>query len=341
MINLSSLSALIRALRDTSGGVDGPLAQVARVASVAPVAKDDAGAMTSTALRPSLWARVQPASPELLAADAEPREAVLRREASIDSARALPPSPASGLPPSAPAVSVDESESMALDFTAAARLLQAALRGTELKSPVPPTITSPTPLVTSSRASAPELALGLASAVAESGLFYESHLARALRRDYPIAALSREPQAAWPASSVAQGLAMSIPASALPEASSTLLTKQLDVIDTRAVVWIGEVWPGQRATVTFEEERGREAANDADDVRSPGPWRTRITLDLPSLGRVQATLDLHAGAVDLALAATSEDSQVRLMSAKSELAGSLADAQVAVGRFDVGLSPEE
>jgi hypothetical protein len=196
------------------------------------------------------------------------------------------------------------------------------------------------PLVTSSRAPPPELALGLASAVAESGLFYESHLARTLRRDYPIAALSREPQAAWPASSVAEGLATSISASALPEASSTLLTKQLDVLDTRSVVWNGEVWPGQRASVTFEEECLGEAANDADDARPPGPWRTRITLDLPSLGRVEATLDLHAGAVDLALAATSEDTQARLTSAKSELAGSLADAQVAVGRFDVGMLPK-
>ena len=194
MINLSSLSALIRTLRHTRG-VDSPAAPVARVASVTPVAKDDAGAMTSTALRPSPWARAQPLPLESLAADAAPREAALRRETSMPMAKtsfvALP-----GLAPFAPAASVDDVESTALDLTAAARLLQAALRGTGLKTPTPPVITSPMPLVTSPRAPAAELALGLTSAVAESGLFYESHLARTLRRDYPIAALSREPQAA-------------------------------------------------------------------------------------------------------------------------------------------------
>lgn len=338
MINLSSLSALIRTLRHTSG-LDGPAAPVARVGSVTGVAKDDAGAMTSTAVRPSPWARVQP-TPLEFPADVEPLRAEMQRETSVETARASATSVPRSQPP-ATAAAADDAQSSALDFTAGARLLQAALRGTGLKIPAPPAITSPLPLATSPRAPAPELAQGLANAVAGSGLFYESHLARALQRDYPMAALSREPQAGWPASSVAESLTASTSASALPDAASTMLTKQLDVLETHSLVWSGDVWPRQRATIAFEEERqAGEAANDADDVHPPSSWRMRITLDLPSLGRVQATLDLRSDALDLALAATNEDTQARLMSARTKLRDALADAQLALGRFDVGLDPD-
>lgn len=337
MINLSSLSALIRTLRNTSG-VDAPAAPVARVTSVTPVAKDDAGAMTSTAVRPSPWARVQ-SMPVELAAEVESRQTQMRRDAPVQATRTSILSAARSQP-SATAATTDEAQSSALDFTAGARLLQAALRGTGLRTPTPPAITSPMPLVTSARASPPELAQALANAVAGSGLFYESHLARALQREYPMAALSREPQAAWPASTAAEGFTASTPTSALPEAASTMLTKQLDVLDTRSLVWSGDVWPRQRATIAFEEERQTgEAANDAEDVRPPS-WRLRITLDLPSLGRVQATLDVRSDALDLALAATNEDTQARLTSAKTELRDSLADARLALGRFDVAVDPD-
>jgi Flagellar hook-length control protein FliK len=338
MINLSSLSALIRTLRHTSG-LDGPAAPVARVASVTPVADDDAGAMTSTAVRPSPWTRLLTSLEA--PGNADTRPAGLRREAVTTVGTSA--SPASRLPPSAAAVAdrTEDAQSTALDFTAGARLLQAALRGTGLRTPTPPTIMSPIPLTSSSRALAPELAQGLANAVAGSGLFYESHLARTLQRDYPMAALSREPQAAWPASTVPEGVSAAASNSAPPEAASAMLTKQLDVLDTRSFLWNGDLWPGQRATIAFAEERETgEAANDAEDVRPSPRWGIRITLDLPSLGRVHATLDLDADALDIALAASSEDTQTRLMSAKPELSAALADGQLAVGRFDVGLDPD-
>ena len=156
-----------------------------------------------------------------------------------------------------------------------------------------------------------------------------------------MAALSREPQAGWPASTTAEGLTTSTSASALPEAAATMLTKQLDAHDTRSLVWTGDVWPGQRATLAFEERELRDAPNDADETPTPtSPWRMRITLDLPSLGRVHATLDMHAASLDLALAATKPETQARLATARGELAASLADARLVLGRFDVGPDPD-
>lgn len=335
MINLSSLSALIRSLRHTSGP-DGPAAPVARVASVTAVAGDDAGAMTSTAVRASPWTRAQRV-PLDLSSDAGSRSTGWRREPPLQGTHAAALPDSRSQPPAAAAANED-SQSAALDFTAGARLLQAALRGTALRTPTPPVITSPMPLVARPRGSVPELAESLAGAVAGSGLFYESHLARALQREYPMAALSREPQAGWRASAAAEGVATSTSAAALPEAATVMLTKQLDALDTRALVWSGELWPGQRATLAFESGEVADAPEDADDAVAPvAPWRLQITIDLPSLGRVQTVLDLRAAGLDLALAAPNEDAQARLTLARGDLATALANAQLALRRFDVAI----
>jgi hypothetical protein len=228
--------------------------------------------------------------------------------------------------------------STALDFTDAARLLQAALRGSGLRTPTPPAITSEMPLVLAASSPSHELARALANAVAGSGLFYESHLARALQRDYPAAALAREPQSSWSASTASTE--SSTANAALPEAASSMLTRQLDALDTRALLWTGDVWRGQRATITFsEQERAQDAANDADVATPAAAWKLRLSIDMPTLGRVEAILDLRADALDVALAAGSGETRRRLQSGKHELTASLADANVALGRFDVRSDP--
>lgn len=336
MINLSSLSALIRTLRHSTG-IDGPVAPIARVASVAPVADDDAGAMSATPLRASLWARTPLTPLDVPESEGAPQEAQAARIVPQPHPRAVAAAAATHSP-SVPAAT----QSSALDLTATARILQAVLRGTGLKTPVAPTIASAMPLAPNPQVPVAELARSLANAVAESGLFYESHLARSLRREYPVASLSREPQALWPATPVAEGsIARAAPPATLPEAASAMLTRQLDLLDTRAVLWNGDVWPGQGATIAFEEgPRHDDAANDAEVLDPVASWRTRITIDLPSLGRVHATLHLHGGALDLALQASGNESLTRLETSKQALAAALADSQVAVGRLEVVPAPK-
>lgn len=332
MINLSSLSALLRTLRHTSG-VEGPAAEVARVASVTPVAGDDAGAMTSTALRPALWTR--PRSPlDALDVDAaagnddahQATAATLVRPAAHQGVAAVAGAPQEAI------------ESMSLAFTAGARLLQSVLRGTALKTPAPPTIASQAPLAPDRATPVPVLARALASALAESGLFYESHLARALQRDYPMAALAREPQSGWPMVPDANPTNASAPAPALPEAAAALLNRQLDLLDTRTLVWSGEIWPGQRAQIAFDEaQSGAEPEeDDIEGPKRPAAWRTRITLDLPSLGRVDATLNVVGGTLGLSLVAERAEIVERLADAKAGLDHALTESRLALVGFAVG-----
>ncbi|MGH8777822.1 flagellar hook-length control protein FliK [Paraburkholderia sp.] len=86
----------------------------------------------------------------------------------------------------------------------------------------------------------------------------------------------------------AQSIAASIHAATIP-----LVRQQLDLLATGQFRWTGEAWPGARLDWTIEQDddgRGREGSDSAssDDI----PWRTRLTLSLPTLGTVDAELTL-------------------------------------------------
>jgi hypothetical protein len=83
-------------------------------------------------------------------------------------------------------------------------------------------------------------------------------------------------------------------AASLHPATIPLVRQQLDLLATGQFRWTGEAWPGARLDWTIEQEgdewrRGGSGASSADDDY---PWRTRLTLSLPTLGTVDAELTL-------------------------------------------------
>ncbi|GAB2798053.1 hypothetical protein GCM10027040_25810 [Halomonas shantousis] len=75
-------------------------------------------------------------------------------------------------------------------FSSAARTIADIL----VKFPAPPSVISPAAPLASQEVSAPALATALKQSIDESGLFYESHLARWYRGELPREMLMREPQ---------------------------------------------------------------------------------------------------------------------------------------------------
>jgi hypothetical protein len=69
--------------------------------------------------------------------------------------------------------------------------------------------------------------------------------------------------------------------------------QQLDLLATGQFRWTGEAWPGAKLDWTIEQEgdewdrSGGGTASEDDQ-----PWRTRLTLSLPTLGTVDAELTL-------------------------------------------------
>ncbi|MFM0390298.1 flagellar hook-length control protein FliK [Paraburkholderia phytofirmans] len=82
-------------------------------------------------------------------------------------------------------------------------------------------------------------------------------------------------------------------AAAVHPATVPLVRQQLDLLATGQFRWTGEAWPGAKLDWTIEQEgdewdrSGGGTASEDDQ-----PWRTRLTLSLPTLGTVDAELTL-------------------------------------------------
>lgn len=190
-----------------------------------------------------------------------------------------------------------------------------------------------------------QLASNLGAAVAESGLFYESHQARWLSGQIDTASLLKEPQGRESAATLKTvplpptGLAEST--SAATTATATAATKaelapvaerllplvhqQLDAIATHQLVWQGQIWPGQNMEWEIEDP-ARDS--DGSEGESEPTWNTTLRLTLPGLGGVEARLHLTPAGIAVRLIADSSATRNALEAAESRLADALAAANV-------------
>lgn len=201
--------------------------------------------------------------------------------------------------------------------TDAPQLSQTARMLSEIMQRVPertlPTLTPLTPLLEQPTRAPAELALALRTAVVRSGLFYESHLANWAAGLDTLDGLMQEPQnrlATHPGrTESAPALASMLAATAAPEARSqgeladaksanpihTLLTQQLQVLESPQFIWRGELWPGH-----LLEWQVRKETDTPHDPTAPAAseanmaWESRLKLTLPQLGTVNVYIKLDA-----------------------------------------------
>lgn len=195
------------------------------------------------------------------------------------------------------------------DLTAAdtPKLSSTARMLSDLMQQVPeravPTLTPATALLTRPTAAPAELALALRNALVRSGLFYESHLANWVVGQDSLDNLLQEPQNRFAAESARNA---SNPAAALllnadgtervANPLHTLLSQQLQVLESPQFAWRGELWPGQ----TMEWQIRQEAQPQSDDPASQdvaeakSGWESHLRLSLPKLGNVDVYIKLDA-----------------------------------------------
>ncbi|MBI2354675.1 MAG: flagellar hook-length control protein FliK [Deltaproteobacteria bacterium] len=193
----------------------------------------------------------------------------------------------------------------------------------------------------------------------ESGLFYESHLARWFGGDYTLQDILREPQGRLSslrlplvpqqAGAAADEAARAGMKNGTLEAMETMLRRagtaqahegiadqrtlalvreQLDTLQSGQIVFRGELFPGQRMEWAVAEREARRNAT-GEEGRN---WDTRLSLDLPKLGPVNARLILENGRISIDLRAGNAASAVLLDAARPALIEQLQAA---------GLSPAE
>lgn len=151
-----------------------------------------------------------------------------------------------------------------------------------------------------------QLAGALKDALANSGLFYESHQAQWVSGERSTAQLLVEPQNQLPDKSVA---ALNTDQPALPQGKAAtdanmpiakellpLVQQQLHTLETHQLTWVGQVWPGQQ--MQWEIQGQPEQRPSQQDERQ---WSTEMELALPKLGDVHAKLAFGKDGVKLNL----------------------------------------
>ncbi|MFP6557596.1 flagellar hook-length control protein FliK [Paraburkholderia sp. B3] len=103
-----------------------------------------------------------------------------------------------------------------------------------------------------------------------------------------------------------------------------LVRQQLDLLATGEFRWTGEAWPGVRFDWSLQQERfdPRDGRHGAGGDPADAPWRTRLTLSLPTLGTVDAELTLAGEALAVRVQAN-PGGAVRLIAGGDALRGRL------------------
>jgi len=221
-------------------------------------------------------------------------------------------------------------------FSPAARLIAGLLQNSPATQPALPGVA---PLAPSAAALQPApLETALKDSLAFSGLFYESHVAEWANGARPMTQLLREPQMqaahvkapdaaselrSYPTDAATSGAAAR-PVAAMDLDAGRLITQQLDTLENRSVTWQGELFPGQPMQWEVREDSAHAGSAAPAAERS---WQSVLRFELPSLGRVAATLQLHGGHLQLALQTGSDSAATALRTQ----GGTLADALQAAG----------
>lgn len=204
-----------------------------------------------------------------------------------------------------------------------------------------------------------QLAGALRSALANSGLFYESHQAQWVLGERSTAQLLVEPQnqlgitgismpqpehqpssaAASGPALVQQDLALATNTTATSPASASnsnmhhdgaiakellpLVQQQLHTLETHQLTWSGQVWPGQE--MQWEIQGQPEHHAEQQDERK---WSTEMELALPILGDVHARMVFSAHGLQLTLHAADGETVALLNHALPRLRSALAEVDV-------------
>ncbi len=212
----------------------------------------------------------------------------------------------------------------------------------------PPTLTPPAPHHDRPSVLPPELALALRTTLVRSGLFYESHLANWVAGQDTLEGLLQEPQNRSPAHEAGRAPAHAGAAESAAAKTAnplhTLMTQQLQVLESPQFVWKGELWPGQPLewTLSRTEDGAPGDASQASANGEDGSWESTLRITLPQLGSLTLHIRLDAQQ-NFSIRVVSETAGAAplLQNQQGHVLQRLADAGCAVHSFQVTHEPAE
>ena len=188
----------------------------------------------------------------------------------------------------------------------------------------------------------------------ESGLFYESHLARWFSGQYPLEGLLKEPQGRLSGQQlVAQQMIQENQESAFKGKPGSLsaaeagadprtlpiIKEQLVTLQTGQLLFQGELLPGMAMQWRVKEREEGEAGGKNDRKKGETAWETTLSLTLPRLGAVDAAIVLEGSRVSARLQVSSGESAALLTEGLAGLKEQLSAADLEAGELTVDHEP--
>ncbi|WP_394778292.1 flagellar hook-length control protein FliK [Undibacterium sp.] len=198
---------------------------------------------------------------------------------------------------------------------------------------VPNTLVGKTPLAATAEAMTQpdKMADTLKQTIASSGLFYESHVADWAEGKRPISDLMREPQA-----QIGKSLGSDADLSSTSLTKNTEMTQivnqQLNTLEQQRIVWQGNLLPGQRMEWEVTRNYSGKKAGQTEAEQS---WQSTVRFELPHLGAIAATINLHGEHVQIFVRTDSESSATALQEHAVTLAEALKQAGAQLDSFSV------
>ncbi|SFL65289.1 flagellar hook-length control protein FliK [Rugamonas rubra] len=177
-----------------------------------------------------------------------------------------------------------------------------------------------------------QLAQTLRETIANSGLFYESHVAEWVKGQRTLPELMREPQMQRLAQGLAQGGAETAAraANAGPDlAAAQMVNQQLHSQEHARVQWQGDAWPGQPMQWHIQREQreqGQQSGGQDDGAAPEQVWRSGVRFRFPLLGQVEASVTVVGGQIQIQVQTASEESAGTLRAYAERLESAMAAA---------------
>ena len=114
----------------------------------------------------------------------------------------------------------------------------------------------------------------------------------------------------------------------MPPQAQALVQQQLAALETGRLVFQLQVWPEQWMRWEIDED-AQSASAQAGDGEAIQRFQTRLHLDLPKLGALDATLTFDGTGVSVRLDAANAASADLLQDNRASLRAALADAGIA------------
>lgn len=213
-----------------------------------------------------------------------------------------------------------------------ARLLAALSQQPPEKAAIQSAQSAPLLATTAATQDTAAIAAKLQDSLSQSGLFYEAHQAQWIAGTRSTAQLLQEPQNQLmdtikmpPTHPGAQPESAT---NSIPGPLQALVHQQLNALETRQVLWQGQVWPNQQMDWEIHEETPRK--NTPTYEEAGGQWATQIRMELPRLGEVAAMLRFNSTGLSLTLDASDQKTRALFGAASSQLTAALAERGITV-----------